>query len=94
MDKIGVKRGGSWFLDYNGNNLWDGCAVDVCVYDWDTPTDTPIVGDWNGDGIDEIGSKRGGDWLLDYNGSGFWDGCAVDLCIYGWGAPHGYARRQ
>lgn len=33
----------------------------------------PVVGDWNGDGIDQIGVFHGGYWLLDVNGDGKWD---------------------
>jgi len=29
--RIGVFRGGTWFLDLNGNGQWDGCEVDRCV---------------------------------------------------------------
>ena len=28
----------------------------------------PVVGDWNGDGIEEIGIFRGGTWILDIDG--------------------------
>jgi hypothetical protein len=33
----------------------------------------PVVGDWNGDGIDEIGIYHDGHWFLDLNGNGRWD---------------------
>ena len=29
--KIGIYRQGSWYLDLNGNTLWDGCGVDACL---------------------------------------------------------------
>jgi hypothetical protein len=33
----------------------------------------PVVGDFNGDGIDEIGIYARGYWLIDINGNGLWD---------------------
>ena len=33
----------------------------------------PVVGDWNGDGVDEIGVFVDGEWFLDINGNGVWD---------------------
>ena len=27
MTKIGVYRNGTWYLDYNGNGIWDGCET-------------------------------------------------------------------
>jgi len=29
-DKIGVYRKGQWFLDLNGNGVWEGCGIDFC----------------------------------------------------------------
>jgi hypothetical protein len=39
-DKIGVYRNGQWFLDLNGNGVWDGCEVDFC---------SPLFGGERGD---------------------------------------------
>jgi len=75
-DEIGVRRGSTWYLDYNGNWGWDG-GIDV-KSSFGFVTDTPLVGDWNGDGGDEIGVRRGSAWYLDYNGNWGWDG-AVDV---------------
>jgi hypothetical protein len=44
--KIGVFRNGSWFLDFDGNLAWNGCAVDACVDAFGLPTDTPVTGAW------------------------------------------------
>ncbi len=49
--KIGVFRDGTWYLDYNGNNTWDGCGApgdltkDAC-FTYGFPTDIPIAGQW------------------------------------------------
>jgi hypothetical protein len=37
------------------------------------PEGSPVVGDFNGDGIDEIGVFRDGHWYLDIDGDGAWD---------------------
>jgi len=82
--KIGVFRPsiGWWFLDYNGNGLWDGCSIDRC-YNFGISEDTPVTGDWNGDGKTEIGVYRKsiGWWFLDYNAEGTWSGCSTDRCF-------------
>ena len=81
--KIGVFRPsiGWWFLDYNGNGQWDGCTTDRC-YNFGISEDTPVTGDWDGDGKTEIGvfRKSIGWWFLDYNGDGTWSGCSADRC--------------
>jgi protocatechuate 3,4-dioxygenase beta subunit len=40
------------------------------VFLYGTPGDHPLVGDWNGDGIDTIGVFRDGMWRRDTNGDG------------------------
>jgi len=51
----------------DGNLVAD--AVDH-VFQYGEQVDTPIAGDWNGDGIDQIGIFRSGQWLLDDDGDG------------------------
>ena len=68
--KIGVLRNGEWYLDGNGNGMWD--QDDVLSF-FGTEGDLPIIGDWNGDGKNKIGVLRNGEWYLDYNGNGMWD---------------------
>ena len=85
QDDIGVFRGisgnGVFILDSNGNGYWDGSdAADYFGYD----VDTPIIGDWNGDGRDNIGVVQAiggyGIFILDSNGSDSWDGEDVGYC--------------
>ncbi len=40
------------------------------VFQFGAGSDMPIVGDWNGDGIDNIGIFRRGHWVLDMDGDG------------------------
>jgi hypothetical protein len=51
-DQVGVKKGTTWYLDTNANLIID--AGDV-VLDGNMPG-MPIVGDFDGDGIDDLGS--------------------------------------
>jgi len=42
-----VFRNGTWYLDYNGNGEWDGCAVDRCyVGSFGVKGDLPVAGQW------------------------------------------------
>jgi PKD repeat protein len=65
--KIGIYRGGTWYLDLNGNDAWDGSVIDRQTY---LPGSTQITGDWNGDGKSKIGVFNNGAWRLDYDGNG------------------------
>jgi uncharacterized repeat protein (TIGR01451 family) len=78
---------GLWLLDYNGNFSWDGPSVDK-YFPWGSPGDTPVVGDWNGNGTSKVGTFGSGTglWLLDYNGNFKWDGASVDK-YFPWGSP-------
>ncbi len=75
-DEIGVVRTSSagfrWLLDTNGNGQFGG--GDQNLGPFGGPGDTPLVGDWNGDGKDEIGVSRainGRRFIyLDVNGNG------------------------
>jgi hypothetical protein len=40
------------------------------VFYYGTPGETPIAGDWNGDGVRQIGTFRDGEWILDLDGDG------------------------
>lgn len=50
--KIGVFLDGLWFLDLNGNGIWD--AADLWIK-LGKKGDRPVAGDWNGDGKTDIG---------------------------------------
>ena len=72
--KIGIYRPstGQWFLDVNGDGVYD--AGDVTYNFGGIAGDKPVVGDWSGTGTSKIGIFRSGYfWLLDYNGDGTFD---------------------
>jgi len=81
--KIGIYYNGYWYLDYDGNGVWDG-GVNDKAYAFGGSGVTPLIGDWNGDGTAKIGVFANGHWYLDYNGNGTWDGPATDR-FYTWG---------
>ncbi len=80
-DEIGVFQNGTWYLDKNGNGVFDS-GVDA-MFHFGIAGDMPIAGDWNGDGYDEVGVKRGNRWYLDYNGNGTWDAGDVTIPRFG-----------
>jgi PKD repeat protein len=71
---------GIWYLDYNGNGIWNGGVTDR-AYIFGTTGSVPVTGDWNNDGKTEIGYYQPGTsgvWYLDYNGNGKWNGGVTD----------------
>jgi protocatechuate 3,4-dioxygenase beta subunit len=61
-----LNQGGEWFIaDTNGEV--------VEKYRFGLPGATPVVGDWNGDGVSKIGVFVNGQWFLDLDGNGLWD---------------------
>lgn len=72
--KVGVYYKGFWLLDYNGNGQWDGTSGgDRFIALGGGAGETPVTGDWNGDGRVKVGIFLNGTWSLDYNGNGVWD---------------------
>lgn len=51
-DELLMYSGGKWFVDMNGNMVWDR---DDLWAELGTEADLPVVGDWDGDGKDDIG---------------------------------------
>ena len=82
---IGVTNGQQWYLDWNGNGVWD---VADKAYNFGAPGWSPETGDWNNDGKTDIGVTNGQQWYLDWNNNGVYDG-GVDKS-YSFGAPGGH----
>ncbi|MEO1617753.1 MAG: fibrinogen-binding protein, partial [Planctomycetota bacterium] len=51
-DEVAIYVGGEWFVDLNGNGVWDSGDLWILL---GTEMDRPVVGDWDGDGKDDIG---------------------------------------
>jgi hypothetical protein len=83
--RVGVFRGGVWYVDINGDGNWTW-GVDQYYY-YGIPGDLPVVGDWTGDGRSKIGVYRPstGVWYLDYDGNNAWTN--FQDRIIQWGAP-------
>jgi hypothetical protein len=82
--KVGTFRPGDgmFYLDANGNGVWEGCGIDRCL-PFGMAGDIPLLGDWDGSGEIKVGTFRSSDktFYLDYNGDGTWENCSVDRCL-------------
>jgi hypothetical protein len=56
------------------------------VFGYGIPSDTPITGDWNGDGVTDIGIFRNGTWYLKNMTAGVAPTGTADL-VFGYGIP-------
>lgn len=56
---------GHWYVRDRFGNV-------TIVFKFGTETGRPVVGDFNGDGIDEIGIFDNGNWYIDIDGNGMW----------------------
>lgn len=89
--KIGLYRPstGTWFLDYNGNGVFDGPGVDLEYHYGGVQGDIPVVGDWAGIGFAEIGIFRQGfEWILNVGGNGVFSGGTNDA-VFAFGGLKG-----
>lgn len=63
IDTVGVYRvingSGNWFLSNSPNVSGTTPVVDVPVFVFGLPSQLPVVGDWNGDGLDTVGVFQG-----------------------------------
>ncbi len=84
--RIGVYRSGTWIVDQDGCNCYDGNAG---FYYFGVPGDQPTVGRWTG-GSDathlNLGILRSGQWIVDANGDRAYNGPGYDG-FYSFGVP-------
>ena len=59
---VGIRRGNVFHLSTSDPSSENGVAEISIVFG--ESTDKPVIGDWDGDGIDEVGVYRSGTWLL------------------------------
>jgi hypothetical protein len=79
---LGVYKDGVWYLDLNGNGLWDGTPADgVYTFGGGVAGAVPVTGDWTGTGRTMIGIYADGSWYLDMNGNYAWDGMPTDTLL-------------
>ena len=81
ITEMSVFRGNhTWYIDYNGNGIWDSPFGGDRIYTTGQPGDLPVFGDWNGDRLCEMGVFRSSNhnFYLDFNANGIWDGASVD----------------
>lgn len=65
---------GQFFLDWDNNGLWNSPPDKSFVMG--IAGDRPLVGDWNGDGIDQMGLYRDSTgWFFLENQTLVWNGC-------------------
>ncbi len=86
--RMGVFRGGLWYLDLNNNGQWDGVAGGDGIFAFGLPGDTAVVGDWNGDGRTKLGifhCPQTGvcTWALDFAGKFAYDAATARFYSYG-----------
>jgi hypothetical protein len=87
MDRIGIHRSNQFYLDANGSGMWNGGASGDDFFFFGVPGDTPLVGDWDGNGSDNLGIHRGNQFYLDTNGNGNWDGNLGGDDLFTFGIP-------
>jgi hypothetical protein len=72
-----------WQLDQNGNDSWEGCAVDLCLGPFWIRSGLPVAGRWLAASTkDAIGLffPKIRIWRLDGNGDGKRNLCRIDGC--------------
>ena len=73
-----------WYFDLNGTNAWD---TGDNAFPFGLAGDQPVVGDFDGDGLDEIGVYWEGEWFIDFNHSFSWDGVEGGDAWWTFGSP-------
>ncbi|WP_417736463.1 carboxypeptidase regulatory-like domain-containing protein [Rosistilla oblonga] len=76
-DDLGLYNDGRFYLDTTGNGIWDRTVGGDTFYNFGITsievTAIPVIGDWDGDGVDDLGLFNKGNFYLDTTGNGKWD---------------------
>ena len=77
VSKVGTFLNGTWYLDMNGNGIFESVA-DKAIPDFGKGIAgaIPVTGDWNGSGTTKVGVFVNGTWYLDMNGNGIFESVA------------------
>ncbi|MCA9218298.1 MAG: hypothetical protein KDB27_34755, partial [Planctomycetales bacterium] len=71
------QRSGKTLLTSTGTDSYEWTLIfdedDVRVFRFGAGEGIPVIGDWNGDGVDDFGVYARGHWLIDVNGNRRWD---------------------
>lgn len=78
---IGIFRNGQFYLDANNNGAWNSNAD--AFFAFGNSGDTPLAGNWNGDGKTDVGTFRSGTFFLDLNGSRKWESANDAAFVFG-----------
>ena len=81
----------TWYIDLNNSGTWDGTSLGDAAWSFGLPGDTPVVGDWTGDGKAKIGVFRcpgvgqPGEcaWILDLGNKHTYDPATVGAYLFG-----------
>jgi len=73
--KVGVFRSGTWYLDMNGNGVWEP-GIDA-TFTYGSAGDIPVTGDWNNSGTTKIGVYKDGVWHIDMTGTRTWSSATI-----------------
>jgi hypothetical protein len=78
-----VPASSQWLLDANGNGIWEGCGVDLCLHSLGKPDDLPFAAQWKTGTEDRIAIFRPSEkkWHLALNGNESLDSCKDDQCV-------------
>jgi len=72
VTKVGIFRGGFWYLD--NNKPGDPQPHTWSTFSYGQPGDLPVVANWSGTGTaDQLGVYRRGTWYVDSNGDGIYE---------------------
>ena len=76
-DDLGVYNEECFYLDTTGNGVWDKVSGGDTYRDFGInpirSTAIPVIGDWDGDGVDDLGVYNNEFFYLDTTGNGTWD---------------------